>query len=139
MIKKVQAAATNKPISRRHGLWVIAVMAGLAVYGGGQILVTGGALAQSKKIHTIDLDVRKGHVIPARKTVRVNEGENVEIKWTTDEAAEMHLHGYDIEVKAEPGQTVAMKFKAHATGRFPITLHGFGHHTLIYLEVYPGP
>ena len=35
----------------------------------------------------------------------------------------IHLEGYDISVVARPGQSETMKFKAFATGRFPVHAH----------------
>ena len=81
--------------------------------------------------------------------VRVTEGDRVELRWTTDEAAEIHLHGYDVVLGLVPGATATMAFDAHATGRFPVTAHGFGAHgeedaghghdeaVLLYVEVHP--
>jgi len=139
MTNKVPLPLAKRSFSRRSGLREITAVVALAIHGAGLFLVSKTPLAQLKKLHTVNLKVRKGKVTPAKKTIRVTEGENVQIHWTSDETAKIHLHGYDIDVKAEPGETVSMKFEAHATGRFPITLHGFGHHTLIYLEVYPLP
>jgi hypothetical protein len=74
--------------------------------------------------------------------IRVNRGQQVELVWMSDEAVTLHLHGYDIEFVIEPGMAVSHQFEAHASGRFPITSHGFGkdlhgHETLLYFEVYP--
>jgi hypothetical protein len=56
----------------------------------------------------------------------------------------LHLHGYDIELKVEPGRAAEMAFTAHATGRFPVSVHvpaAGGGHThdppLIHVEVQP--
>ena len=75
-------------------------------------------------------------------TLRVTEGNTIELVWTTDEAVELHLHGYDIELNVPETEPAVMTFEAHATGRFPITSHGFGSddhgpQTLLYLEVHP--
>ena len=73
--------------------------------------------------------------------VRVTQGDQVELRWTTDEATEVHLHGYDIEADLAPGAEQIMSFEARATGRFAIEAHGFGQDhsdtTLMYLEVLP--
>ncbi|HEX9585364.1 MAG TPA: hypothetical protein VGB36_12755 [Gammaproteobacteria bacterium] len=39
---------------------------------------------------------------------------------------ELHLHGYDLEIHVRPDEPAAMVIKATATGRFPITSHGWG-------------
>lgn len=75
--------------------------------------------------------------------IRVTQGQLVEMLWTTDEAAELHIHGYDIRFEISPDAPAEISFTAHATGRFAVTSHGFGgqhghgHDTLVYIEVYP--
>jgi len=75
--------------------------------------------------------------------IRVTQGQLVEMIWTTDEAAELHIHGYDIRFEISPDAPAEVSFTAHATGRFAVTSHGFGgqhghgHDTLVYIEVYP--
>ncbi len=36
---------------------------------------------------------------------------------------DLHLHGYDIEKRIEPGAVTEMTFTARATGRFPVEVH----------------
>jgi hypothetical protein len=43
----------------------------------------------------------------------------VKLRWTTDRPIILHLHGYDIEAKVEPGAVTEMAFTARAAGRFP--------------------
>ncbi len=88
-------------------------------------------------------------VIEARKVVgdnvaRVTEGDAVTLRWSTDEAVSVHLHGYDLKLSITPGTPTEMTFEAFAAGRFPVTSHGFGGHghddeevVLLYLEVHP--
>jgi protein SCO1/2 len=92
--------------------------------------------------HSFDLKIERRKVVGGVKTVRVKQGEQVWLRWTTDEAVTVHLHGYDIEKILKPGETAVMSFKAHATGRVTIESHGFGgkkckHVILLYLEVLP--
>ena len=121
-------------MSRRRGLRAIAA---IAICGAGLSLAHGAGLAQSKDHQTINLEIRNGKVTAAKKTIRVTEGEEVQIKWTTDKSMELHLHGYDIHALAVPDRSVSMTFQAHTAGRFPISGHGLDHGTMIYLEVYP--
>lgn len=88
----------------------------------------------------------KQRAVTGKKVVRVKQGEAVRLNWTTDEAVSLHLHGYDIEVSATPARTAAMAFKATASGRFPVTVHGWGSKrqghghgpaALLYVEVHP--
>jgi len=98
--------------------------------------------------NTTDAEPRIEVRIANRKVVgdhiiRVIQGQLVEMTWTTDEAAELHIHGYDIRFEISPDAPAEVSFTAHATGRFAVTSHGFGgqhghgHDTLVYIEVYP--
>jgi heme/copper-type cytochrome/quinol oxidase subunit 2 len=95
---------------------------------------------------TFNLEIRARKVVGTTRTLRVKQGETAILRWTTDETVALHLHGYDIEQVVMPGTPAELTFKAHATGRFPITAHGFGGHghkgahdetTLAYIEVLP--
>jgi len=75
--------------------------------------------------------------------IRVTQGQIVEITWTTDEETQVHIHGYEIHIPTSPDTPAKVTFEAHATGRFPVTSHGYGdeygkmHQMLLYFEVYP--
>jgi FtsP/CotA-like multicopper oxidase with cupredoxin domain len=85
-----------------------------------------------------DLAIRNNQLPSEQRTVRVRQGDEVTLRWTTDAPLTIHLHGYDIETLVSPGPAVVMKFSARATGRFPIEIHGRGvERTLGYLEVHP--
>ncbi|MFQ5765468.1 MAG: hypothetical protein ACE5GT_11100 [Rhodospirillales bacterium] len=110
------------------------------------------AAAEEGESRVFDLKIENRVLAAGNKVIRVTEGDRVELRWRTDEAVELHLHGYDVKAAVEPGATAVMGFTAHATGRFPVTSHGFratggkaghahghgkGHKILMYLEVYP--
>jgi hypothetical protein len=78
------------------------------------------------------------------RLIRVKQGDTVKLRWRADRATILHLHGYDIEAKAEPGAVAEMGFTARATGRFPVSVHkpkqdgGHAHEPpLVHVEVYP--
>ena len=76
----------------------------------------------------------------AGDTLKVQQGDELELKWTSDKPMELHLHGYDIEVKVGPKTPAVMSFKANIPGRFSIEQHGQGpgrHKPVLYLEVHP--
>ncbi len=108
-------------------------------------IATGGA--QEKRVVEVDVVERTatgGDVETSGgiEVIRVTQGDQVEIRWTTDEATEVHLHGYDVTTKVGTDGAAVMNVNARAAGRFAIESHGFGadHHaekTLIYLEVLP--
>ena len=89
---------------------------------------------------SVDLPIRGG-VLPAeQRVIRVQQGDEVTLRWTSDRALTVHLHGYDIERRITPGTTATMTFTARATGRFSIEIHGGEGHrasTVAYLEVHP--
>jgi hypothetical protein len=75
----------------------------------------------------------------------VTQGEQVEITLTSDQSAELHLHGYDVTVQLEPGAPAILSFIARIAGRFPVEAHGMGPlakgrrspGALFYVEAYP--
>ena len=104
-----------------------------------------GARAQSPVIFNIA--VLAGRVtgdsvaIPARgaATLRVKRGDQIELRWSVDAPTELHLHGYNIETRAKPGEVTVLTFLARATGRFPVETHDAQgrHRVLLYMEVHP--
>lgn len=94
---------------------------------------------------TFDLHIEHGRVAENTSVIRVKQGDVVRLRWTTDQSIILHLHGYDIERKIEPGAISVMEFTAHATGRFPVEIHRsseagghvHGEAPLVRIEVYP--
>ena len=74
----------------------------------------------------IDLSVRERLLPRDQQTIRVQKGDDVTLRWTTNHELTVHLHGYDIEKRIKPGETTIMTFSARASGRFPITVHSPG-------------
>ena len=84
-----------------------------------------------------ELRIENGQVADDLKTIRIQRCDSVELVWSTDRHSVVHLHGYDVEVTVDPGETRTMKFLARATGRFPIEVHGRRQSVVLYLEVLP--
>ena len=70
---------------------------------------------------TIDLAVQNGTMTPAE--ISVSEGDQVNLRITSDRPIEFHLHGYDLEEEVEPGEPGELSFEATMTGRFAIEDH----------------
>jgi hypothetical protein len=78
-------------------------------------------------------------------SIRVTQGEQIEITLASDQAAELHLHGYDLITQLEPGAPAILSFVARIAGRFPVEAHRMGsvaqggRHpgALFYVEIYP--
>ena len=91
------------------------------------------------------LRIENGHVAENMRLIRVTQGDVVKLQWSADKPSIVHLHGYDIEKGVVPGMVTDLTFTAHATGRFPVNLHGSGagsaghghEDTLVTIEVYP--
>jgi hypothetical protein len=72
---------------------------------------------------TVDLRLENGRVAKAMQLIRVKQGDAVRLRWTTDRPIVLHLHGYDIERKVEPGAVTEMAFTAIVAGRFSVEEH----------------
>ena len=90
------------------------------------------------------IGIENGRVPPGLRLIRVKQGDAVRLRWRSDRPLLLHLHGYDIETKIEPGAVAELAFTARATGRFPIHVHtpkqGGGHTheaPLVQVEVLP--
>ncbi len=102
---------------------------------------------QQATARKLDLVIRNGHVNgedivrPAQgaPTLRFRTGDQVDINWTVDVIMDLHLHGYKLDVRAMPGVSALMAFRARATGRFPLETHDERgrHRTILYIEVHP--
>jgi hypothetical protein len=58
--------------------------------------------------------------------LRFEEGETVRFRARSEQAEEIHVHGYDRYIDLPAGKTVTESFKASITGIFEIELHGSG-------------
>jgi hypothetical protein len=93
---------------------------------------------------TFELRIERGQLPPDKRLIRVKQGDVVKLRWSSEKPIELHLHGYDIERKVEPGVVAEMTFTARATGRFPVSEHqarSGGGHThgapIVQIEVLP--
>lgn len=97
--------------------------------------------AEEPAERVFELKIEHGALSEDKRSLRVTQGDTVRLRWSVDKPTVLHLHGYDIEKKAAPGEVTEFRFTAHATGRFPVNIHSHGssHHDepLMVLEVYP--
>jgi hypothetical protein len=128
-------AATRRPTPRK---WFPGRSRGLACAL--ILLALAGSAASAPSHKVLTFAVVKGALAGAADTVKVQQGDDLELRWTSDKPIELHLHGYDIEVKVSPQAPAVMSFKANIPGRFPVEQHGQGpghHRPVLYLEVHP--
>jgi FtsP/CotA-like multicopper oxidase with cupredoxin domain len=69
------------------------------------------------------IEIRGGEVAGGAADIQVTKGDVVRIVVSADAPDDIHLHGYDIEKKAGPGQPARFKFKADVEGIFEIESH----------------
>ena len=134
MTRRRRIAAALRPPGTR--LLAVALLCGtLAGYG-----VT--AVAQPKEV-LFDLKIENRRLPPQMRTIRVKQGDAVKLHWMSDRPITLHLHGYDIETRVEPGTVAIMSFTARVTGRFPVEEHtsdgraGHSEAPLARVEVHP--
>jgi hypothetical protein len=109
------------------------------------VLAPGLAVTSAKADElTFDLRIERGQLPANMRLIRVKQGDLVKLRWSSDRSIALHLHGYDIERKIEPGVVAEMTFTARATGRFSIQEHqarSGGGHThgapIVQVEVLP--
>jgi hypothetical protein len=109
-----------------------------SLVAGAILALTAQSLAAEPRV--IELTIRGGTLTAEQRVIRVVQGDAVTLRWTSDRALTLHLHGYDIEQRVTPETPVTMSFTARATGRFPIEIHSSPtgrEATLGYLEVHP--
>ncbi|HEY7138907.1 MAG TPA: hypothetical protein VIE44_02320 [Methylomirabilota bacterium] len=99
------------------------------------VVAVGGAGAEPR---LFELTLKDGRLPEAQRLLRVRQGDEVALKWTTDRPFTLHFHGYDLEAKLTPQAPVELRFTARAAGRFPLEIHGPGvERTVGYLEILP--
>jgi hypothetical protein len=95
---------------------------------------------------TTSLDLIKGVVPKSQQLIKANKDDVIQIKVTSDEPGEFHLHAYQLDLKLSPKESQTLKFKAYATGRFQFEWHpaanatpapAHRHEPLAKLEVFP--
>jgi hypothetical protein len=107
------------------------------------LLVAGFTPAQAQDAKRFDLALKAGQLPKEQRTIKVKQGDSVELRWTTDQPIRLHLHGYDVEIAVQPGEPTVTALKARMAGRFSVEKlqeKKSGHHhggKVLYLEVYP--
>jgi TatA/E family protein of Tat protein translocase len=93
-----------------------------------------GETPEQEKI--FDLAIQEGAMTPDEITV--DEGEQINLRVTSDSPIEFHLHGYDFSAEAGPGDPLELSFDATIAGRFEIENHNsHPHEALGELLVQP--
>jgi heme/copper-type cytochrome/quinol oxidase subunit 2 len=72
---------------------------------------------------TTRIEVKNGAVVGGIRDITVNKGDPVRLAVTSDFHNQVHIHGYEIEKRGKPGQTVNVTFPATIDGEFEIEDH----------------
>lgn len=70
--------------------------------------------------------VANGKITPSTQTIKAKQGQKVMVTVTSDEADELHIHGYDKEVELQAGKPGSVTFTADTKGTFEIETHESG-------------
>jgi hypothetical protein len=109
-------------------------------------VVSGSAQATEA---AFDLAIVDGKVAKEKRLIKVNKGDAVHLRLTSNLAGDVHLHAYRLQSKVSADKPSELKFRAHATGKFRFEWHQTkqqgkvpaegGHHAepLATLEVRP--
>ena len=112
-LARTSGVALRMGISR-HLLLIIAICA------------IGSARAAGSQEKPFELAIVKGSVPAPQRLLKVEKGDALRLRISSDAPGELHLHGYRESVKLAPGQTAELAFTAYATGRFPFEWHPVG-------------
>ena len=88
---------------------------------------------------SFSVDIVGGHA-KGEDTLKVRQGDEVQVRFTSDRPVVLHLHGYELDAKVTPPATATMTFKATLAGRFPVHEHREGagnHRAVLFIEVHP--
>ena len=112
---------------RRPGIWqcvTLALAAALVVVACGPTTLPG---ADSPPIvtdtTTIDVNIANRATTSTREDLRATQGDTVSLRFTSDEAGEVHLHGYDLTTPVSPDQPGSLTFEATNAGSFGLNFH----------------
>lgn len=97
---------------------VIALVLGALVLAGLFIALRPDTTGVEPRDRTIDVAITGDAMTP--KDITVNRGDTVTLRVTSDQAMELHIHGYDREIELEPGVPTTEAFEAETEGRFAI-------------------
>jgi hypothetical protein len=112
-------------------------------------LVIGSVRATEATEVTFELAIVDGKVAKEKRLIKVNKGDAVRLRFTSNVAGDVHLHAYRLKTKLSSDEPSELTFRAHATGRFRFEWHETksqgkapaegGHHAepLATLEVRP--
>ena len=98
------------------------------------------AAAAAAAPHRLAVTLRGGTLVGQDNTLKVGQGETVELAITSDRPMMLHLHGYELMTEVGPNRPGKIVFVAKIAGRFPVHQHTDGpgnHRAVFFVEVHP--
>jgi hypothetical protein len=98
-----------------------------------------GTAAAATSAQAFSVEIAHGRA-KGNDTLKVRKGDQVQLRFTSDQPIVLHLHGYNIETRVAPPAPAVLTFKAGIAGRFPVHEHRHGpasHRAVLFIEVHP--
>jgi pullulanase/glycogen debranching enzyme len=70
------------------------------------------------------LSIVDGALPAEQRLIKVQKGQALLWRITSNQAGELHLHAYRLHAAVKPGEVAGLAFTAHATGKFRLEWHG---------------
>src|SRR5438045_298605 len=90
------------------------------------VIAAGHTQAADAPPKSFELNIVRGAVAAPQRLLKVEKGDALKLKITSDAPGELHLHGYRLAATLAAGQPAELAFTAHATGRYPFEWHPAG-------------
>lgn len=79
---------------------------------------------ESKKPTIPTIVVRNGDPVGGVQELEYSAGDQIRFRVNSNQADEVHVHGYDVEEEIPAGGSAALSFPADIEGIFEVELHG---------------
>jgi hypothetical protein len=79
---------------------------------------------ESKKPATPTIVVRNGEPVGGVQELEYSAGDEIRFRVSSNQADEVHVHGYDVEKEIPAGGSAMLSFPADIEGIFEVELHG---------------
>jgi hypothetical protein len=81
---------------------------------------------EGKKPATPTIVVRNGEPVGGVQELEYDAGDEIRFRVSSNQADEVHVHGYDVEEEIPAGGSAVVSFPAEIEGIFEVELHGSG-------------
>lgn len=79
---------------------------------------------ESKKPTVPTIVIRNGEPVGGVQELEYNAGDQIRFQVSSNQADEVHVHGYDVEEEIPAGGSATLAFPADIEGIFEVELHG---------------